>query len=50
MASYEPPVSIQRYQRMALLVGIVFSVIFLIGLFLDRAHFFHSYLFAFSFW
>ena len=50
MATYGPPASIQRYQRMALLVGIVFSVIFLIGLFLDRAQFFHSYLFAFSFW
>ncbi len=30
--------------------SLVFTVIFVIGFFLDRAQFFHSYLFAFSFW
>jgi hypothetical protein len=48
--SYAPPAGIKRLQQLALLVGAAFTVVFVIGLFLDRAQFFHSYLFAFSFW
>ncbi len=50
MPSYAPPASIARFQRLALIVGIVFTVILVAGYFLDHAQFFHSYLFAFSFW
>ena len=40
----------KRLQQRALIVGVVFTVLLVIGFFLDRAQFFHSYLFAFSFW
>jgi hypothetical protein len=48
--SYTPPPGIKRFQQLALIVGVVFMVIFIIGFVLDRSQFFHSYLFAFSFW
>jgi hypothetical protein len=41
---------VSRWQRRALIVGALFSVVFAVGFFVDRAQFFHSYLFAFSFW
>jgi len=47
---YNAPRSASRFQQLALIVGIVFTVVFAIGFFVDRAQFFHSYLFAFSFW
>jgi len=47
---YNAPPSVDRFQRLALLVGVVFSVLLLVGFFLDRAQSFHSYLFGFSFW
>lgn len=47
---YNAPASVSRIQQRALLVGVVFTIIFAIGLFVDRAQFFHSYVFAFSFW
>lgn len=50
MASYAPPASIERFQRIALTIGIAFMTLFIVGYFLDPAQFFHSYLFAFSFW
>lgn len=47
---YNAPPEIARHQQLALIVGAVFSAVFAIGFFVDRAQFFHSYLFAFSFW
>ena len=47
---YNAPPNVKRVQQGALLVGVVFSVLFLMGSFLNRDQFFHSYLFAFSFW
>ncbi|MFN2491494.1 MAG: hypothetical protein ABR501_01245 [Pyrinomonadaceae bacterium] len=48
--SYNPPANIKRIQQRALIVGVIFTVLLALGFFLDRAQFFHSYLFAFSFW
>ncbi|HVQ36235.1 MAG TPA: hypothetical protein VMS31_01795 [Pyrinomonadaceae bacterium] len=49
-ASYATPEGVKRLQQRALIVGLVFLVIFAVGFFVSRAQFFHSYLFAFSFW
>lgn len=49
-ASYAAPAGVKRFQQRALIVGVVFLLLFAVGLFLDRRQFFHSYLFAFSFW
>ncbi len=48
--SYNAPPEVNHFQQLTLILGAVFSAIFAIGFFLDRAQFFHSYLFAFSFW
>jgi hypothetical protein len=40
----------ERVQRSALFVGLLALVISLIGLFMDAAHFWQSYLFAYVFW
>jgi hypothetical protein len=47
---YNAPPNVKRVQQRAFLVGIVFSILFLVGFFLDRRQFFQSYLFAYSFW
>jgi hypothetical protein len=47
---YNAPPSVSRFQQLALIVGVVFAALLLAGFFLDRAQFFHSYLFGFSFW
>jgi hypothetical protein len=47
---YNAPASVNRVQQGALAVGVVFTLLLVIGFFLDRAQFFHSYLFAFGFW
>jgi hypothetical protein len=47
---YHAPPDVKRWQQRALIVGVLFTVVFAIGLFVDRAQFFHSYVFAFSFW
>jgi hypothetical protein len=49
-ASYQAPDSLRRWQRLALIVGVVFTVLLVIGVVLDHQQFFHSYVFAFSFW
>jgi len=49
-ASYNVPLLVKRIQQRALIVGVVFTLLFAVGLVLDRPQFFHSYLFAFSFW
>ena len=44
------PVVSRFGERSALLVGLLFSALFLAGLFIDRAQFFHAYLVGFVFW
>ena len=48
--SYNAPPQLKRLQLWALPVGIVFLAVLIIGFATDRAQFFRSYLFAFSFW
>lgn len=47
---YNAPASAARLSQRAFIVGIVFTLLLVVGFFLDRAQFFHSYVFAFSFW
>jgi hypothetical protein len=47
---YTPPAELKSASMRALIVGVVFTVILLIGAFVDRAQFFHSYLVGFIFW
>ena len=47
--SFNPP-SFAKLQNRALIVGAVGVVMLLIGLFIDREQFFHSYILGFSFW
>ena len=47
---YNPPASVNRFQRRALIVGAVFTLLLLVGFFVSRDQFFQSYVFAFSFW
>ena len=44
------PANVSRVQQRALIVGIAFTLLLLVGFVLDRNQFFQSYLFAFSFW
>jgi hypothetical protein len=47
---YNAPQNVTRFQQRALLVGAVFTLLLAAGFFVNREQFFHSYLFAFSFW
>ena len=47
---YEPPAELKRLSMSALLVGVVFSLLLVIGAFVDRGQFFHAYLVGFIFW
>ena len=47
---YNAPANVNRVQQGALIVGVVFTLFLAVGFVLDRNQFFHSYLFAFSFW
>jgi hypothetical protein len=47
---YNAPQNVSRFQQRALLVGVVFTLLMAVGFFVSRDQFFHSYLFAFSFW
>jgi hypothetical protein len=47
---YNAPPQVSRLQQRAFVVGALFTVILVVGFFLDRRQFFHSYLFAFCFW
>ncbi len=49
-AAYAPPASLTRVRNGALMVGLLFSALFVAGLFLERAQFFHAYLVGFVFW
>lgn len=48
--SYNPPAGLKRFQQTAFVVGALFIAILLVGYLVNRDQFFHSYLFAFSFW
>jgi hypothetical protein len=47
---FTPPEELGRASIRALIVGVVFTVLLLIGLFTDRTQFFHAYLVGFIFW
>ena len=47
---YTPPAELKSASIRALIVGAVFTVILLVGAFVDRAQFFRSYLVGFIFW
>jgi len=49
-AGYTPPALLSRVRNGALLVGLLFSALFVAGIFIDRAQFFHAYLVGFIFW
>src|SRR2546423_10353113 len=47
---YTPPRELKRVSTMALAVGALFFALFVFGLLVDRAQFFHAYLVGFIFW
>lgn len=47
---YNATANVNLFERRALIVGVVFTLLLAVGFFLNRDQFFHSYLFAFSFW
>jgi len=47
--SFNPP-NMSDFQKRSLIVGIVFLVIFIAGVFIDRRQFFQSYLIGWTFW
>jgi hypothetical protein len=47
--SFNPP-DLRRLQQRSLIVGVVFLVIFLIGMFISHDQFHQAYIFAFTFW
>ncbi len=48
--AYSAPGVVTRFQRLALIVGLISLAILLLGAFLNPTQFFQSYLFAFLFW
>jgi hypothetical protein len=49
-SGYTPPPEITRVRTLALAVGALFFALFVFGLLVDRAQFFHAYLVGFIFW
>jgi hypothetical protein len=47
---YTPPIELARVRNIALIAGVVFFVLLLLGLFSNRDQFFRSYLVGFIFW
>jgi len=47
---YAPPAELARVRNIAFGVGGVFTLLMVVGAFLDRNHFFHGYLVGFIFW
>jgi hypothetical protein len=47
---YTPPAALKGVSMRALIVGVVFTVLLVIGVFIGRDQFFHSYLVGFIFW
>jgi hypothetical protein len=48
--SYAAPPEIARFQRIALIVGVIFLVLLMVGALVDRGQFFRSYLVGYLFW
>jgi hypothetical protein len=48
--AYSAPARVARFQRLALIVGVVALVVFGAGAFLDRTQFFRAYLVGYLFW
>ena len=49
-AGYTPPSELSRVRTRALIVGVVFTILLVIGAFINSAQFFHGYLVGFIFW
>jgi hypothetical protein len=49
-SGYNPPAELRTISTRALIAGVVFTVIFIIGAFINTADFFHAYLVGFIFW
>jgi len=47
---YTPPAELRRLSTRALIVGVVFTVLLIIGALIDRKQFFQAYLVGFIFW
>src|SRR5437868_13780054 len=47
---YTPPAELKSISMRALIVGVVFTVLLLVGAVVDRTQFFHAYLVGFIFW
>lgn len=47
---YTPPADLSRVRNIALVVGVVFTLLMIAGAFIDRGHFFHGYLVGYVFW
>lgn len=47
---YNPPAELKRLSTSALLVGAVFTLVLVVGAFIDRTQFFRAYLIGFVFW
>lgn len=47
---YTPPADLNRVSTRALIVGVVFTLVLIIGAFFDRTEFFRAYLIGFVFW
>jgi hypothetical protein len=48
--AYSAPPEVSRWRQRALIVAVVFTLLFVVGAFINRAQFFHSYLVAYLFW
>src|SRR5260370_40693438 len=47
---YTPPAELNRVRTVALVGGVVLSALLVLGVFIDRAQFFHAYMVGFIFW
>ncbi len=48
--AHTAPAELGRYQKRALIVGVVFMVLLVVGAVINRQQFFHSYLLGYLFW
>jgi hypothetical protein len=47
---YTPPADLSRVSMRALIIGVIFTVVLIVGAFIDREQFFHAYLVGFILW
>jgi hypothetical protein len=47
---YTPPADLSRVSMRALIIGVIFTVVLIVGAFIDRKQFFHAYLVGFILW